>query len=51
MMHVATATALDGGICRCDECGEIMLEDERHLHEPEESTRAKEEGKDKADGH
>lgn len=30
--HLATVTLIDGGICRCDECGEHMLEDERHWH-------------------
>ena len=29
---VATATALNCGIAKCDVCGGIMLEDERHIH-------------------
>lgn len=32
-MRVSTATPLAGGICRCDTCGEILLEDERHWHQ------------------
>jgi len=29
---LATATAMNHGVAKCDECGEIMLEDERHWH-------------------
>ena len=36
--RLATATVLDGGIARCDECDEIMLEDERHWHEHDPET-------------
>jgi len=30
---LATATILNGGVAKCDDCGEILLEDERHWHE------------------
>ena len=29
---LAGAELLDGGIARCKECKEVMLEDERHWH-------------------
>jgi hypothetical protein len=31
-IFLATATPMNLGICKCDECEEIMLEDERHWH-------------------
>lgn len=29
---LATATVLEGGIAKCDVCGQIMFEDKRHFH-------------------
>lgn len=29
---MSTATMLEGGIAKCDDCDEIILEDERHFH-------------------